>query len=63
VTEPTLSRGNHSAVVCGEEHLRMAVFGYEYLVLAGGSVPRLYHGITADGSQVAPRNISQRDAA
>jgi len=41
----------------------MAVFGYEYLVLAGGSVPRLYHGITADGSQVAPRNISQRDAA
>ena len=59
----TLSGGDHAAVVRGEEHLRLAVFGHEYLVLAGGAVAGLDHGVATHGSQVAAGDITQRDTA
>ena len=61
--ERTLSGGDHSAVVSGEEHLRMAVFGDEDLVLPGCRVPRLHHRIAPDRRQVASRHVPQRDTA
>ena len=47
----------------GEEHLWLAVFGHEYLVLAGGAVAGLDHGVATHGSQVAAGDIAQRDTA
>ena len=54
----TLSGGDHAAVVGCEEHLRLAVFGHEYLVLAGGAVAGLDHGVATHGSQVAAGDIT-----
>jgi len=62
-TELTLSGGDHFSVVCGEEDLRLTVFGDEDLVFAGCSVPRLNHRIATNRCQVFTRHIPQRDAA
>jgi len=58
-----LSGGDDLAVVGGEEHLRLAVLGDEYLVFAGGSVPRLYHGVSPDRRQIPSGHVAQCYAA
>jgi len=58
----TLSGGDHFAIVCGEEDLRLAVLCDEDLVFAGGSVTRLYDGVTTDSCQVASGHVPQRDS-
>jgi len=46
-----------------EKDLRLTVFGDEDLVLAGRSVPRLDHCVTADRRQIAAFDVPQSNAA
>ena len=55
--------GSHLAVVCGEDHLRLAVLYNEQLVLADVSVSRLDHAVPCHCRQIFAGRVPQRHAA